>query len=237
MKHRVTDPNLFDIQLSPRRIVSTVAVCAAIVLVIGYIREIIVAIYPESAPSITSVSLDSETNLPSWFSSLLIAFVGLLMLWTSGAERRQGIRTATGWTVLGLGFFLLSLDETTSLHERFGGINLNIPDPWGLLTFRWVAFGAIGLIVGFTLFLPFLLRLPRTTARRLLTAGAVFVAGAVGMEMIDGALRSAYGTGPIYAIGYCLEETFELLGMTLGLRAVLLHLAELRRPSSRPQPI
>ena len=84
------------------------------------------------------------------------------------------------------------------------------------------------------LFVPFLIGLPRATALRLLLAAAVYVGGALGLELVNGAVLATERTSPLYLTLVCLEETLEVTGVLLAIYAVAFHLRkELGAPSLR----
>ena len=58
--------------------------------------------------------LDEENNLPTWFSSFLLLnnafFLALVARLESTQDKLQ-------WTLMSIGFFILSVDEVAGLHE------------------------------------------------------------------------------------------------------------------------
>ena len=137
------------------------------------------------------LNIDGEASLNAWFTSSLLLITALLMLWAFAAERAAGRRTMFGWLLLTVGFFNLSLDEMTVIHEKLANLTTSLKTIWPVFTHRWVIIGVpIVIIVGIT-FLPFLLRLPRKTAVRLLSAGMIYVGGALGLELLNGAVKAA----------------------------------------------
>lgn len=73
------------------------------------------------------------------------------------------------------------------------------------------------------LYTRFLLRLPRATAFRLVVAGSVLVAGAIGVELFQGYVQESFGLrGAPVALSYMVEEGMETFN------AAFLHLR--RRP-------
>jgi hypothetical protein len=171
--------------------------------------------------------LDKEVNLPTWFMTLLLASIGgLLLTWRRGLGGPN--QRTWGWLVLGLTFLAMSIDEMTSLHERLvGPVRSALDIESGPLFFAWVIPLGIATLILFVVLIPFLITLPRTTLTRFLVAGFVFVAGALFLEMLGGALVSD-GLGQdtiIYDTITTLEETLEMIGAALFLRALLLHRA------------
>jgi len=67
-------------------------------------------------------------------------------------------------------------------------------------------------------FLPFVLHLPRPQRVAALAAAALFVVGALGLEMVGAAAASAEGTdSPRYIASAIAEETLEFAGTALFL--------------------
>lgn len=217
------------VRIEPASILRIIWIITAVILTLGYLREIIGALQgtPASKIAFHYIALGRELSAPTWWATMLLAIAGGSMLLASIVERRQNLRTWRGWRWLGIGFLYASLDEAASLHEYFGDGLRGFEDPTGgLLNYRWVIVGiAIVIAVGL-LFLPFLLRLPRRTAGRLVVAGAIFVGGAIGVEMLGGAVNQTMDSSFTYQALFMLEETMELVGVILGIRAVLLHLHE-----------
>ncbi|HRC44905.1 MAG TPA: hypothetical protein PLT27_12705, partial [Nitrospira sp.] len=73
---------------------------------------------------------------------------------------------------------------------------------------------------------PFLLSLPRHVMYRFVSAGAVYVAGCVGLEMLGGMRFEQFGKDPLYIAFATLEELMEMTGIVLFIRALILYLSE-----------
>jgi hypothetical protein len=163
------------------------------------------------------LSLSYETNLPTWYASTLLAVCGLSLF----AIADQAASDRGWWRALGAIFLYISFDEAVEIHENLGG--------WfggeGLLYFDWVIPASIIVAVLGAVFLPFLFRLAPLERRRFVLAGAIYVGGALVLELPLGLVASTWGDDhPAYAGIDWLEETMELAGATL----FLLSLEDLR---------
>jgi hypothetical protein len=146
--------------------------------------------------------------VPTWFSSVLLLVAALLAGLCARARLPGGGRRA--WWGLAVVMALFSADEIVQLHERmslwfsFGGV----------LTFGWVVpAGAFVLVFGLC-YLPFLLRQPRPVRNGLILAGALYVGGALLMELPLGAWTAIHGNDNlVYALIDDLEEALEMLGV------------------------
>ena len=174
---------------------------------------------PESSLR-SALSLSYEANVPTWYSSGLLwtAALGL-----AGCGWRERGRDRPRWWVLAAIFMLLSLDESIELHEELGGAELH-----GVLYFSWVVPGALLTGAFCAAYLRFWWRLPRATRRGFAWAFAVYVGGALGMELPLGAWYERYGDEDLgYAALDFLEESLEIVGLSVFLVAIFEHL---RRP-------
>lgn len=155
--------------------------------------------------------VNEEHNLPTWFSgfNLLVAtaILGTILLEKRRLEDPQSKR----WAVLFFGFCYLSIDEIAGLHETVN----SIVEP------SWAWGGLIIAVVVGLYFIPFLRSLPRHTFIQFFVAGAVFVGGAVIMELVGEPLDS---DSLAYAMSTLVEEGMEMFGIILFVRAQLAYL-------------
>jgi hypothetical protein len=163
-----------------------------------------------------------EINLPSWFSAINLAFSGLLLMvfaLISSAKHRYNFQ----WFFLSLTFFFLSLDEATAIHETFYHSFSGLLSRVGYLTpgFGWVVIG-IPLVAAFILSnIRFLAKLPVGVAKQMIYAGAVFVTGALGLEMVGSKYASHFGADLTYHLLATTEEACEMLGIAIFNHALL----------------
>ena len=167
-----------------------------------------------------SLNMDRELNLPTLFSSVLLLMAALFM-------RRLGQSsnpaTARDWRLLSKIFIFLALDEALQIHEILiiPGLRHQVHPA---LASTWVVpYAALALILLWR-FRRFLGSIPSATASRLMRSGAVYIGGAIGMEMIGSfAVRSSLIRlhSPWYGAITGLEEALELLGIILLINALM----------------
>ena len=188
---------------------SLVAIAGAAAEIGGYVLG-----WPE--PLVELLSLSFERNVPTWYAS------ALLVLASAGfarcAEREPSERA---WWGLAAIFAYASLDEAIEIHEHLG----LLVSGSGVLYFGWVIPGAaIAAALGLAL-LRFFLRLPIIEQRRFALAAALYLGGALGMELPLGWWTERAGDDNlVYGMLDWVEETMELAGATallLTLRARL----------------
>ena len=174
-----------------------------------------------------SLNMDRELNLPTLFSSALLLMSALLM--QRLAQRSDRIE-AQDWRLLSKIFIFLALDEAFQIHEIFiiPGLRHKVHPA---LASTWVVPYAVLVLILLWRFRHFLGSISRATASRLLRSGAIYIGGAIGMEMIGSfAVRSSLIRlhSPWYGAITGLEETLELLGIILLIDALLRALLDQR---------
>lgn len=188
------------------------------------------------------VDLDGEGNLPSYFSALVLLACAGLSAWIARDETLSRGRWAWHWRLVAAGFAYLSIDEAAQLHEL-----LNMPVRYVLEDWKthaaWTLVALIVLGIALLFLASFLRAMPARLRRMLLIAGAVYVCGAVGVEIIGGAVglvltgRAAgveiiggnlHIATVIYEISVTIEEGLEMTGAALFVFALLTRLADMK---------
>jgi len=166
-------------------------------------------------------ALEMEGNLPTLFSTaLLLACSLLLALVFRGIPK--GDRGRLAWIVLAALFAFLALDEFAGLHERLVPVGKALLSGPGPFAREWiVVYGLLFVPLGL-LFVPFLRRLPRETRHLWIVAGTVFLAGAVGLELLTGWYGTRVAaTTPVRALLNISKEALEMVGVLIFLYGLL----------------
>ncbi len=72
----------------------------------------------------------------------------------------------------------------------------------------------------------FVWELPKDTRLRFITAGVIFLVGALGIEMLGAREADLHGYSTVtYCLLFTVEEMLEMLGIILFIYALLTHLA------------
>ncbi|MFO6447099.1 hypothetical protein ACLBKU_08125 [Erythrobacter sp. NE805] len=177
--------------------------------------------------------VDVETGLYTWFSVLLLAGAALATGVIALERKAAGDPLRFHWLLLAAIFLALSADEACALHEAISGRLTSGLHTSGALYFAWVIPAGIAAAVGLFAFVPFIRAFPPALRALLLGSAAMFLAGAIGMEMIAGAIgaesEAVMRSGPYRAL-VNLEEAME------G-GAVILYLAVLVALRRRESPL
>jgi len=169
-----------------------VLLCVVAVLTVASTSLKVAAVSTASKPFdgfdrlVLLLDVDLEANVPSWFSCSLLLGAAVLLWGTSRAGVVSGDRWSRHWAVLAVVFVYLSLDELAGLHELAIPVVDRVLDVGGVLTFGWVVVAAPPVAALALVYVGFLRALPRRTAVGLLSAGALYVGGALGVELLGG---------------------------------------------------
>ena len=165
---------------------------------------------------------DGEHNLPTWFSVVLLLLVALVCAGIAVEQWSSRSTWRWHWAGLALAFAYLSLDELAQLHDLASPVMARLVGDSGVLRFTWVVLAG-PLVIAFALsYIPFLRALPRRAALLLVLSGAVYVGGALGLELLGSLIRNeGYGRGSLpYLWETTFEELLEDVGATLALFTV-----------------
>ena len=199
------------------------------------------------------LDVGEERSIPTWFNSILLLLCSILLAVVTVAKKQRDDRYSLHWGVLSIILLLLSLDEVASIHEAIGAQlerllhNITGFNASGAISFFWVVPGAVFVFVVLLAYVHFLAHLPQTTRRWFLFAGALFVLGALGVEMLTAQVVSSSGSiadwvasssggivdrGSASAVPTILkglqtsvEEMFEMLGLTAFVYALLAYIS------------
>ena len=178
--------------------------------------------------------VDSEENVPSLYSSCALMLCSALLATIAYIKQATKKRDVFHWSALSALFLYLFWDEAVSVHETLNdalsGLHLK-----GEFFFAWVIPGAIFVLLCGLVFLRFLTHLPVKTRRLFLTAASIYVAGALGVEMLGGYYADATGmythiVEPFvpsfpYMVIATLEEFMEMLGIAVFIYALLSYMS------------
>lgn len=227
-EHDQTRTTRLSLHLLDRLLVAMTAT----VIGLGVFQEVYTRHFGEETllRGMPQIALDGEMNVGAWYTSSLMVASALVLFLTGRAVRDvSGGRGALPWYCLAVIFVGLSIDEAASFHEILGTPLRNALGTGGLLYYAWVIPGAIFALTVAIAYIPFLLALPRRIAAGFVVAGAIFVGGAIGLELFEGYLAD---NGAVDSAAYMalviVEEGMEMTGIALFLATAIRHLSTLQ---------
>ena len=182
--------------------------------------------YPLKDGLASMLNVDKEQNIPTLYSWSALLFCAILLLVIAQAKKAAGDRYTNYWRVLAVIFAYLSLDEAISIHEKFIKPLRTSLNTSGFLYYAWVIPGTIFVLIFLLGFMKFIKALPPKTKLLFLTAGTVFVSGAIGMELLSGAYADIYTNNNFTsAILTSIEEFMEMIGIVIFIYALLSYIS------------
>lgn len=174
---------------------------------------------------VTLFNLDLEWNIPTWYSSITLLFSSILLSVIASVKKTDK-RSYFHWRLLSIIFLLLAMDEAIQFHEQTITPLRTLFNLRGIFYYSWVIPGIALLLIFVLVFLKFLANLPKKIRLLFIVSGALYVGGAIGMELIGGYYAYSYTReNIIYSILTNLEEIFEMTGILIFIYMLLSYIA------------
>jgi hypothetical protein len=198
-----------------------VVACLAVISFLTRMTLYFLPDYPSRDFLAMAFNVDGEGNIPTLYSFLALLFSSFLLGAIAYAKSLDRCRYQHHWKILSFIFLGLSLDEVFQWHEHLIGLR-SLLHATGFLYFTWVV--PMGFLVAIFLlsYSKFLFHLPVSTKKLFVAATAVYIGGAIGMEMVGGYLASTRGQENVaYVLETTIEESLEMLGIVVFIHALI----------------
>jgi hypothetical protein len=171
--------------------------------------------------------LNNEKRFGAIFGASIIVIAAVCMLWT-------GLKTETrkwmlaGYILVSGIIFFMACDEFFSIHERTGQMAGVSAEYGSQVVPGWVKVMAVVVALLCIPMGAFWWHLPKAFKIRTMIAAAVFLGGAMGVEVISSAFVMHQGTKETlgYGLLVAIEEGMEMIGIVILIDAILLHRAK-----------
>ena len=214
--------------VSPKRVTQVltyVVLCLVLASITGQFAKLVLG-YETLLGFVRLFSVDKEGNIPTLYSCFALLFCSSMLFLIASIRKRAGDRYSLHWWVLSIIFLYLSVDEATSIHEEAINPVRSALNTSGLLYFAWVIPAAALVLLFVLAYLRFLAHLPGKTRRLFLLAGLVYLAGALGMELVGAYQTDFYGQENMaYVLIVSIEEFFEMMGIVVFIYALLSYIS------------
>ena len=183
--------------------------------------------YPTVYGLVPLFDLGAEQNVPTFFSACLHLLSSMLLAVIAILKRHERDRYTKQWATLSGAFLYMAFDEAASLHELMGRPMQELlgEHATGVLYYAWVVPGIVITVLFAAWFVKFFLHLPPKTRLLVFTSAALFIGGAIGVELFEGRHVALHGAENLtYAVYVLVEETLEMAGIALFIYALLRYL-------------
>lgn len=166
--------------------------------------------------------LGGEVAIPAWYSQTLLFSAAVLTLLMIKA-RLFVKRDQKYWAGIAGALLYMSVDEGASIHESLGYfVRNNIVDVTsGVFYFSWLPIGITLVALFIPIFGRFWLRQNRRVMVLLGLSAAVFICGAIVMEMLSSYLAGSARQGFEYTVVEAVEECMEMMGVVIFIYMLL----------------
>lgn len=220
-------PTMVRIRLHPRLVVRTFGAGIA-VLCVGHLLSQLAKYQLGVAFAYGLVDLfdmDVEGSLPTFFAGFQLLVCSLVLALIGLVRREAGDSFARHWLALSVMFLLLAIDELVSVHELSHRVGWELAPSFttGIFHWIWIIPGSLLVLVVAISFARFVFSsLPPLTRDRTIIGAALFVGGAIGVEMLEARHVHQNGmenlTMGIYVL---VEEALEKVGILVFLSGIL----------------
>jgi hypothetical protein len=168
-------------------------------------------------------NMDWEGNIPTAFSAMGIVFSALIFFLLSKTEKNDHGQWYVHYVCLGWMFAFLACDEILGFHEQISDIisrDLHIASSLVLGT---VLFAIVIVPLGVVFCWRWLLVLPPRVTLVMILSAAIYLLGAVGMEVVGISYAKEVGgkNNLTYQMFAIIEETLEMIGIAIFNYALL----------------
>ncbi|MGB3266659.1 MAG: hypothetical protein WBA89_22175 [Microcoleus sp.] len=214
----------FQIPLAPGTITQFLLRVVTCLVVISFLSQMAAYLLPGVSPDnylVRAFGVDSERNIPTAYSALALLFCSFLLGTIAYVKNLDSCRYKNYWKVLSFIFVYLAADEAGQLHEKLILPMRTMLNATGILYFTWVVPIGILVVIFLLSYTKFLFHLPVPTRKLFVAATALYIGGALGMELVGAYRSSTAGEDNIlYQIIVTIEESLEMLGIVVFIHAL-----------------
>ena len=162
------------------------------------------------------VNVDYEQNIPTWFSAFVLLLNSVLLAAIASTKKALGNKYVGHWWGLSVIFLMLSLDEVARIHDTVGWWLSPVFRTSGIFTYFWVVPWSVFVLFVTLTYLRFFFSLPKRVKWLFLSAGGLYVGGALGGEMVLGYMVSESDVADKWwRLEVITEEFLEMTGATV----------------------
>lgn len=171
--------------------------------------------------------LDLEWNIPTLYSAVTLGLTSFLLFVIAFDVKVREKSFRLHWTILSAGFLVMAVDEIIQFHEKLSTPIKAILPVDGVLHFAWIVPFFFLVVFLLLAYVRFLLHLPLPMRIRVISAAAVYLTGAMGIEAVSGIVFTRFGRDTLfYAMVVNIEEIMEMVGIYLFISTLLNYLCE-----------
>ncbi len=208
------------------QVLGLVVLCLTLASLAGQYYKHFVGDNPFWLKVVDRLDVNFEYNIPTWYQTTSLFACFLLLAAVATVKRAEANRYARHWAFAALLFLYFSADEFLAIHEYMNELRSVIPAR-GLFFNTWVIPAGIFVLIFSVAYARFLLHLPPRLRGLFMIGGALYVSGALGVEMVSAYYIDSTDKpdGFTYAVLATIEELLEMSGIVVFINALLSYVA------------
>ena len=107
-----------ELNINSRTIIKIMALIIILLALMSILGQIYKFTIGHERYIVNMFDLDSENNLPTWYSTISLLFCSIILLLIGLVKKNVGDKFYLHWIILSIIFTILSLDENIQLHEQ-----------------------------------------------------------------------------------------------------------------------
>lgn len=226
-ERQLDQQNLLRLNLQPDKVCKILLVTVMVLIfanILSHAGAFILNQYSDANYSGRLFPLDEESNLPTFYSAFSLGFCSILLAIIASYQQKNNSRHTKHWKFLSLLFCLLAIDEIAMMREILSVLREPL-NAGGIFYFTLVIPAFIFLIIFTLTFISFFKSLPSRIKTLFMLSGIIYVAGAIGVEMIGGYHSEIYGENNFtYGMITTIEESLEMMGILVFIYSLLFYL-------------
>ncbi len=213
--------------ISPKKVLARILLAIFILVFLSVFLQSLKYVFHISFTALNFIiflfNTDQERNIPTFFTVLLLLYA-FMLLWSITFQKcGTGDKYLLHWRLLTFLFFMVAADEFMATHEMISEIIREKYHVGGIFYYAWVIPFSVLLFFLAIFYWRFIFNsLPTKTRNLMLLAAALYVGGAIGMEMAGSYFYIQNGVENMTnALLSSAEEGMEMTGIAIFIYALL----------------
>ena len=214
-----------NINLSISKFIKILSSVAFILIVLSILGHIYIYKTSDDRYLVHMFDMDREWNVPTIFSAINLLIVGVLLQFIATIKRQNKEPFVLHWRFLAILFLYVSFDEILVLHEQTITPLRSLMNTSGIFYFAWTIPASFFVVFLSVIYLKFIIKIGRPIRFLMILSAIIYISGSIGGELVSGWFLSENNeTSLLYLLITDIEESLELTGIILFIRALLLYI-------------
>jgi hypothetical protein len=172
-------------------------------------------------------------NIPHWFKAMCMLVIAVILFCIYKIQIGERARFQRHWLSLSVIFLLMSIVQSTDIHNALSPCIRSALGVGGALHFAWVIPAIVIVLALGLVYIPFFVHLPPKTRVLFVLAGLMYVVGAIAFEMATAYYMTRHGIENFgYAALSAVHEALKMAGLVVFIHAIMSYWRSKHQPIS-----